>query len=486
MQLETFGRTPRHLRGFAGRPGSPLSDVLKSVVSSGQDSECSVYLARGARRYHAVGSSAPSIDGTVQNAFSRTHSGSISVANAVRDGKCLESEQSVNVIAESGQCSQCPTTAVTNTPPPHCTSASAHGHTLLSKPDRGSFSLPVSHVSQEKPCVSPQFSQSTDISKPGPRPSPQRRLSDPEVRLIFDLDRKLEWLSCEVEPGRKPFHFLMLPNHWLNTSTWVVFDPVSRVSGNIRRIYGDPRFNYPLPDPKSEPRRPKYPVPQRKKAELPRLDSWRLAVNRYRKSSGVRELLNAIELFDDSADEPPDGAIDPASWILPKPPQGFEMSSKQKNAYYEGQGGWQEKLNDWQNVRRAYRARNIIFEGKANRRRVIEVARSVGRTCERTTSKLTHVWSQYKRDRGKLKRERRHGRLGGGSIPRRSRQRICRKLKVGRYVAPDLQCQGVLPSALPIIEEPDRERTAAMAQLPVEDTDGSQVNMTFTIAPRTV
>jgi hypothetical protein len=104
-----------------------------------------------------------------------------------------------------------------------------------------------------------------------------------------------------------------------------------------------------------------------------------------------------VELFEDSCEEPPDGKIDPASWILPKPPQGFGMSTKQKNAWYEGGAGWQEKLEDWQQVRRGYRLQKIVHEGRVNRTYVKGVAADVGRCCRTVSSKLIPEFQQTRR-----------------------------------------------------------------------------------------
>jgi hypothetical protein len=216
---------------------------------------------------------------------------------------------------------------------------------------------------------------------------PFEELSDWEVRLIDVLDRKLIWIFNEFTPGQKPYHFACLANHWLNHETWVVIDPVSRVSQDARRKWGDPRFNVPYPEPCLDPR-PKYPLVVHKRANIRRIDSWRAAVNRQRRVSGVRDIVRRVELYEDSYEEPPDGKIDTASWILPRPPQGFEMSTKQKNAWYEGGAGWQEKLEDWQQVRRGYRLRKGLYEGCVNRNHLKEVAADVGRCCRTVSSKL--------------------------------------------------------------------------------------------------
>ncbi|KAJ6095615.1 hypothetical protein N7486_006361 [Penicillium sp. IBT 16267x] len=212
-------------------------------------------------------------------------------------------------------------------------------------------------------------------------------LSDWELRLIDKLDRKLIWMFNETTPGQKPYHFTLLANHWLNRETWIVIDPVSRVSTDARRNQGDPRYNVPYPEPDLSPK-PKYPNIVRKKAHTPRIDCWRAAMNQRRRVSGVLDIIRSVELYEDSAEEPPDGHIDPACWILPKPPQGFEMSTKQKSAWYEGGAGWQEQLDDWQRVRRGYRLRKALFEGRVNRNRVKEVATSVNRYCRRASLKV--------------------------------------------------------------------------------------------------
>ncbi|KAJ5773832.1 hypothetical protein N7457_008728 [Penicillium paradoxum] len=212
-------------------------------------------------------------------------------------------------------------------------------------------------------------------------------LNDWEVRMLERLDRKLVWLFDEFTPGQKPYHFALLANHWLNRETWLVYDPISRVPNDARREWGDPRFNVPYPQPVLSPR-PKYQVSSRKRVQTPRINSWRAAVNRQREIYGIRETIRTITLYEESAEEPPDGHIDPGCWVLPKPPQGFEMSTAQKNAWYEGGAGWQEKLEDWQKVRRGYRLHKAIHEGRVNRDRLKEVAAQVHKCCRSASGKL--------------------------------------------------------------------------------------------------
>ncbi|KAF7718005.1 Uncharacterized protein PECH_004708 [Penicillium ucsense] len=211
-------------------------------------------------------------------------------------------------------------------------------------------------------------------------PLPTAKLSDWELRLIDQLNRKVKWVYDEMTPGHRPYQFSLLANHWLNTATWVVTDPVSRVSTDYRRRWGDPRFPLPGSSDSGAPRS-KYAKNRQRRARIPRIDSWRIAVNRQRKVSGNRHILHSVELYEESAEEPPDGHTDPAAWMLPKPPQGHAMSNKQKNAWYNGGAGWQEKLEDWQQVGPGYRLDKFIHEGRANRTRVREVASSFQRGC---------------------------------------------------------------------------------------------------------
>ncbi|KAJ5613293.1 hypothetical protein N7510_006487 [Penicillium lagena] len=206
-------------------------------------------------------------------------------------------------------------------------------------------------------------------------------LCDWEVRMLHRLNRKLVWLFNELTPGQKPYHFALLANHWLNRETWLVIDPVSRVPIDARREWGDPRFNVPYLQPTFSPK-PKYPVVPRTETRIPRVESWRVAVNQQRKASGIRDAIRTVELYEESADEPPDGHIDPACWILRKPPQGFELSTRQKTAWYEGVAGWQEKLDDWQHVRHGYLMHKLIYGGRVNRTWLKEVAAQINKPLQ--------------------------------------------------------------------------------------------------------
>jgi hypothetical protein len=111
-------------------------------------------------------------------------------------------------------------------------------------------------------------------------------------------------------------------------------------------------------------------------------------MNRHRRQTGLREFIRGIELYGSSAEDPPDGKIDPASWILRKPPVGIGLSSRQRQTYYEGGAGWQERLSDWQRIRRGYRVRKAIYDGRVNRTRAKEVAHGIARYYRQAISRF--------------------------------------------------------------------------------------------------
>ncbi|PGG95564.1 hypothetical protein AJ79_09983 [Helicocarpus griseus UAMH5409] len=440
MQVRHFERTPPNLHGLVGRPGSPLSGILNAMASSGQQSEFSEQYLRTAVQ------SVSSESLIIGPKGARTSTLSLLAPPKRRGfpdlGTSHNSEVSLDVAPLDGNWdinrSQLPHDKNPANQSDRPCDFNEHNSQLAIMPPSVIDSFPREPLQPvQNKTVSFRLPKSHHKTRAEPWIGPRSKISNSEIRLIDDLDRRLEWLSNEVDPGRKPFHFLLLANHWLNRSTWYVLDPVSRVSAADRRMYGDPRFNRPLPEPKKGAGKTKYPVQHREKIHAPRLDSWRLAMNGARQSSGAREFLKAVELFDGSADEPPDTAIDPASWLLRRPPQGFGMSNKQSNAYYEGMGGWCEKLDDWQNVCRAYRARRVIFEGGGNRRRMKEVARTATRPCRKVIKK----WNKAQRPGGKKSkreapRETRQTMCGSGSIPcRRRNGGVARRQTIADMVA---------------------------------------------------
>ena len=395
MHCRGMDGTPLHLMGLAGRPGSPVSEALNSMISSPSQSEWYGTVCKSTSGFRAVVGHRSQEGQTGSGNRSRNVAGfPAGFLQHTGDHSSLHNRQN---------------RILSTTTLPHTARLADLRRSLseqLSRPLGDAESVRVPHTRHRRA-----------TSESGSIAFPIRRLTNPELQLFDDLDRRLEWLSSEVDPGRRPNNFSLVHNTWLNRATWKVYDPVSRTTVDRQRVLADSRFNAPFPDP--EPRvKQKYPRSTRPRANTPRIDSWRLAVNKARKISGLQELLRAVELFEGSVEEPWEGAIDPATWILRRPPQGYEMSSKQKNAYYEGGSGWCEKLPDWQNVSRGYRIRKAIYEGKANRRRVAELAKSVGGGCKAVARQATPAWTSGVRREKDLEKQRRHERSGYGSIPR--------------------------------------------------------------------
>lgn len=218
------------------------------------------------------------------------------------------------------------------------------------------------------------------------RKVPISELTSWELQFIDGLDRRLEWLYNQLCPGRRPYHFALLANHWLNKETWLVIDPPTRIPIDARRRLGDPRFNSPYPKP-DWAAKPKYPRVPRKAVYTPKINSWRLAVNKHRKASGLRDMVKTIKLYPDSTADPPDGKVDPSCWMLRRPPQGPFMSARQGKVYYEGGAGWQETFDDWQKIRHGYLIRKAIHEGRVNRTRAKETAGAISRYFHMATAK---------------------------------------------------------------------------------------------------
>ncbi|PWY71848.1 hypothetical protein BO83DRAFT_446185 [Aspergillus eucalypticola CBS 122712] len=218
------------------------------------------------------------------------------------------------------------------------------------------------------------------------RKVPISELTSWELQFIDGLDRRLEWLYNQLCPGRRPYHFALLANHWLNKETWLVIDPPTRISISARRRLGDPRFNSPYPKP-DWTAKPKYPRVPRKTVYTPKINSWRLAVNKHRKASGLRDMVKTIKFYPDSTADPPDGKVDPSCWMLRRPPQGSFMSARQGKVYYEGGAGWQETFDDWQKIRHGYLIQKAIHEGGVNRTRARETAGAISRYFHMATAK---------------------------------------------------------------------------------------------------
>lgn len=367
MQIQPSGLIKHKQCGFLGPPGSPRSELLTSFVS----------------RQHTTSESLPFVQERGNNlSFESSNHGSSSIGTSYFTARSTLTSQATNFEKRWNStpflCSQSLSLSPTGN-----ALTRRYGFCSLRNVDRLSSFLqemaPKAMPQRTGRQTKPDTTKAVAIRSRQCSSVQLDHLNDWEVRLMNNLDRKLEWLLSELDPGRRPFHFATLANHWLNRETWIVIDPISRVPIDARRQWGDPRFNVPYPTQTYKPT-PKYPVVVRKRAHTPKINSWRIAVNRQRRASGLKDIVKAVELFDDpSADDPPDGKVDPASWILRKPPQGFAMSAKHENTYYEGGAGWQETFSDWQKVRRGYRIRKAVYEGRVNRNRVKHLARGITR-----------------------------------------------------------------------------------------------------------
>ena len=372
VQLQTPNQVKHSHHGLQEPPGTPISELLASYSS---ENNAPLDGMRGSVEYAS--------DTSLRGLSSlKSHHTTTPVMPAICQDKDLRTSKWNTMPISRGALHLLPST---NVP------AERNSPSFVRDTDgAGSFSLPEDWMLPETTCTKERIPARKHLRRNKPRriPTPLESLSNWETRWVDNLDRKLEWHHDQLIPGKRPFHFPLLPNHWLNRRTWTVIDPASRVPLEKKRLWGDPRFSVPYPAPRWESK-PKYPAVGHKAAHTPRIDSWRVAVNGQRRTSGIREVVKAVDLFDDSVDEPPDGTIDPACWVLRKPPQGFGMSAKQGETYYEGGAGWQEKLNDWQRVRRGYRIRRAIHDGRVNRTRVKEIATGISRPCRKAASKAT-------------------------------------------------------------------------------------------------
>lgn len=370
MQVQTCKLVRRRPHQSQGPPGSPITELLASFSS---EENTSVKIFRGLKR---------GIIGTFS--FEPNNHISVRLKRGYSRQRTAESDDQCSLIDSPLGQDYSPSMAKTfPLRKPRLRAFRDIEHLISSLENRD-----IKDLQRARATLNQQITNHAESWSTLRGSTPCGGLSDWEVQLMHSLDRKLEWLLNEVDPGRKPFHFPTLANHWLNRKCWVVTDPSSRINHDSKREWGDPRFNVPYPEPTYAPR-PKYSMRVRRRARTPRIDSWRVAVNRQRKEAGLNDVIRAVELFDSSADEPPDGKVDPACWILRKPPQGFGMSTKQKNAFYEGGAGWQEKLGDWQKVDCRYRIHKAVHEGKVNRNRAKEIAAGITKYYRVASAKIS-------------------------------------------------------------------------------------------------
>ncbi|QKX64593.1 uncharacterized protein TRUGW13939_11768 [Talaromyces rugulosus] len=174
-------------------------------------------------------------------------------------------------------------------------------------------------------------------------------LLDGELWFLDGLDRRLEWLLGECQPGRRGFRFPILPRTCMSKRPPIVYTYPCCASVELMRLHGDSRNSAGWTRNQSRDRISTI-VPQERPNTTrtsPRINSWRAQVNKWRRYREIEEIKSIVQCGS-SAEEPPDSVIDPSSWILRRPPQGFPMSTKQKNAYYCCEAGRWEKFEGWQ------------------------------------------------------------------------------------------------------------------------------------------
>uniref|UniRef100_A0A093UXH7 Uncharacterized protein n=1 Tax=Talaromyces marneffei PM1 TaxID=1077442 RepID=A0A093UXH7_TALMA len=175
----------------------------------------------------------------------------------------------------------------------------------------------------------------------------QSEALDVEWRFVDTVDRHLEWLANECQPGQRGFRFPVLPKNWINNGKRLVYTNPCGASVEYMRQYA--QCDVRADDYEQIDQRKSSTAVSHRRVRAKSIESWRAAINRERRHhdmTGVR----SVEIFMSSAEDVTDTVIDPANWILRRPPQGFEMPSRQKTAnWYGGIGRW-AKLEEWQVV----------------------------------------------------------------------------------------------------------------------------------------
>lgn len=175
------------------------------------------------------------------------------------------------------------------------------------------------------------------------------KVLDVEWRFVDTLDRHLEWLANECRPGQRGFKFPILPKNWINNGKWLVYTNPCGASVEYMRQYA--QCDFKAGDHDRSDRRKSLTTFSRRRVRAESIESWRAAITRARRHQDMTG-LRSVEIFMSSTEDTPDTVIDPANWILRRPPQGFDMPSRQKTAYWYGGTGEWAKLEEWQAVDR--------------------------------------------------------------------------------------------------------------------------------------
>lgn len=177
----------------------------------------------------------------------------------------------------------------------------------------------------------------------------QSKISDVEWHFVDTLDRHLEWLANECRPGQRGFKFPVLPKNWINNGKWLVYTNPCGASVEYMRRYAQCDFS--AGEFEEIDCRKSLTTISRRRVRAESIESWRAAINRARRQHDMAG-VHSVEIFMSSTEDTPDTVIDPANWILRRPPQGFDMPSRQKTAYWYGGIGEWAKLEEWQAIDR--------------------------------------------------------------------------------------------------------------------------------------
>ncbi|KAI5299076.1 hypothetical protein KEM56_003543 [Ascosphaera pollenicola] len=331
MQLEPFAKDPPYLIGLAGRPGTPVPTALRGMIRS----------AKGGLTWSSSGGDESvevtpedsvyyKLPDTVVNLPSTEKRLDVPRVNFISTDLSLLGDANMDLTPTSrredkGKDRAFPTsTAIT----PRRPSSKSRRHRSSTDPG----SIIKKHV---------------------------KELSRAEVHLLFNLGKKLEWLCGELEPYRRPAQFLLIFNHWLNKKTWYVYDAPGRVplpkrvevdlerKRRRKRIVSSETHKQQQQHQEPASASPTTAVCGHRSTRNSRLESWRTAVNIARRCSGTETFDKEIDQILKCSEPPPDGAMDPASWIIRRPPQG-NNSLPRGDTWFEGSGGVLETYENWQ------------------------------------------------------------------------------------------------------------------------------------------
>lgn len=222
-------------------------------------------------------------------------------------------------------------------------------------------------------------------------PPSNRHFSLPEHHFLDALQRKLIWLSFELSPGFRgpednPAESWKAP---LVTPSRLSGNVISRATETQKRTLtrsGARRTQAPLPTTGNGivtgTGTGTDPAAHHEAAHTHHtLSEYRAAMNALRARTRRLSLPDPNPALNPSPithlrahhheassaaaaaaafDEPAEGDIDTAAWILRRPPQGFEPTAAAANAYYTGVKGYAEKMGEWEVVRRPYVLERIV------------------------------------------------------------------------------------------------------------------------------